>query len=310
MFEVIRELDKNKKPEASVVTIGAFDGIHIGHEKIIRKALEEAKHLRCKSCVVTFDPHPSAIVSNAPAPVLLSLPRKIQLIKELGTDMCLLINFNRKFSQLPARSFVKKVLVEYLSAKIVIIGYNYVFGKDCKGNADTLSEMGTEYKFGVRQILPVKIGKDTVSSTKIRAFVREANFLQANAFLGRPYEITGKVGKGKGKGRIVGFPTANLNEFNNLLPPPGVYAGFAVFQKHCHKAVLNLGWQPTFSRKTQLKGPTAEVHILDFDKNIYGSELTFCFLDKIREEVSFGNTEKLKKQIEKDVDITRKLVYN
>jgi riboflavin kinase/FMN adenylyltransferase len=322
-LEVIRGLgESGEKFQKTVVTIGAFDGIHLGHQKIIKEVTESAKKSVGRSVVVTFDPHPSEIVADTPAPVLLSLPRKINLLEELGIEACLIVNFNRKFSYLSPQDFIREVLAGYLKARVVIIGYNYVFGKGRAGNAELLSEMGSKYGFSVKQVEPVKIGGEVVSSTRIREAVDKGDFVKANSFLGRPYEITGKVEKGEARGRIIGFPTANLDIPRGLLPPPGVYAGFAVVGGKQYRAALNLGCRPTFSpggacphlgrlqesplregdRKGRPSAPIAEVHVLEFNGSIYGEELTFYFLKKIRDEIAFSNPDELKKQIGKDIE--------
>ncbi len=326
-MEVIRGPGKSgKKFQETVATIGAFDGVHIGHQKIIREVTESAEESGGRSVVVTFDPHPSKIVADAPVPVLLSLPGKINLLRELGIEVCLIVNFNRKFSHLSPQDFIREILVDYLKVRVVIIGYNYVFGKDRKGNAGLLSEMGSKYGFSVRQIEPVKVGSEVVSSTRIRELVGKGDFVKANSFLGRPYEITGKVEKGEARGRIIGFPTANIDIPYGLLPPPGVYAGFTVIGGEKYRAGLSLGYRPTFSpdedkasfattgiaaelARPKAKGgaPIAEVHILDFNGSIYGEELTFYFLRKIRDEIAFSNPDELKRQIEKDIEKVRTL---
>ena len=344
-MEVIHGLGKpGKKFQETVTTIGAFDGIHVGHQKIIREVRRQAEKSGRRSVVVTFDPHPSEILSDTPASVLLSLPGKIDLLGEFGIEVCLIIDFDRKFSCLSPHDFVSEVLVGYLKVGVVIIGYNYVFGGGRGGNAEFLSELGSEYGFIVKQIEPVKMGGEIVSSTRIREFIRNADFVKANSFLGRPYEVAGRVEEGEARGRIIGFPTANLDIPFGLLPPPGVYAGFAVIGGKQYRAALSLGWKPTFSktkgakskvqsaqsrvqspdskrrtlkskvesvgaglvptfgdRKGRPYAPTAEVHILDFNRNIYGEELTFHFLRKIRDEITFSNPDELKRQIEKDI---------
>ena len=334
-MEVIHGLGKpGEKFQETVMTIGAFDGIHVGHQKIIREVRRQAEKSGRRSVVVTFDPHPSEILSDTPASVLLSLPGKIDLLGEFGIEVCLIIDFDRKFSCLSPHDFVSEVLVGYLKVGVVIIGYNYVFGGGRGGNAEFLSELGSEYGFIVKQIEPVKMGGEIVSSTRIREFIRNADFVKANSFLGRPYEVAGRVEEGEARGRIIGFPTANLDIPFGLLPPPGVYAGFAVIGGKQYRAALSLGWKPTFSkitsptrrggacphpgrrqgsplcegdRKGRPYAPTAEVHILDFNRNIYGEELTFHFLRKIRDEITFSNPDELKRQIEKDIAEVRSI---
>lgn len=335
-MEVIHGLGKpGEKFQETVTTIGVFDGIHVGHQKIIREVVTEAEKSGRRSVVVTFDPHPSEILSDTPASVLLSLPGKIDLLGDFGIEVCLIIDFDRKFSRVSPHDFVSEVLVDYLKVGIVIIGYNYVFGSGRGGNAELLSELGSENGFSVKRIEPVKMGGEIVSSTRIRELIRNADFVKANSFLGRLYVVTGKVEEGEARGRIIGFPTANLNIPCGLLPPQGVYAGFADIGGKQYRGALSLGWRPTFSkitsptrrggacphperpqqgsslregdRKGRPYAPTAEVHILDFNRNIYGEELTFHFLRKIRDEITFSNPDELKRQIEKDIADVRSI---
>ena len=307
-MKIIHGLDKSRGSfRETVVTIGAFDGLHIGHQKIISEAVRSAEEMGGESAVVTFDPHPSTVLSRNPQSLLLSLSKKLSMLESFGVDVCLIINFSRSFRELSPHDFVMKTLAGHLKAKLIVIGFNYVFGKGRKGNAEFLSETGKKYGFEVRQVEPVRADGETVSSTRIRQLVREGNVERTGAFLGRAYEITGTVAKGKGRGHITDYRTANLNSIQGLLPAPGVYAGFAVLGKQRHRAALNLGWRPTFS-STESKEPVAEVHIVGFDNDIYGEELTFSFLKRIRDEIAFRSIEELRKQIEIDVEKIRSCI--
>ena len=329
-MKVIHGLDKSKGNfRETVVTIGAFDALHIGHRKIITEAVRSAEKMGGESVVVTFDPHPSTVLSRNPQPLLLSLSKKLSMLESFGVDVCLIINFSRSFRELSPHDFVTKTLVEHLKAKLIVIGFNYVFGKGRKGNAEFLSETGKKYGFEVRQVEPVRADGETVSSTRIRELMSEGNVERAGSLLGRAYEITGTVAKGKSRGHITGYRTANLTNIQGLLPAPGVYAGLAVFGGQRYRAAFNLGWRPTFSPNeskvnfattgvvTDLpantwqaglarpesggKEPVAEVHIVGFDNDIYGEELTFGFIKRIRDEIAFRSVKELRKQIEIDV---------
>ncbi len=308
-MEIIRGVGRQKKKlRKTVVTVGVFDGVHAGHQKIISEVVKCAKRINGMSIVVTFDPHPSRILSDVHPPLLLSLPKKLLLLEQLGIETCLIINFNRRFSELSYLDFVKKIIVEYLKAELVVVGFNYVFGKSRRGNAQVLSRMGKRYGFNVIEVKPVRIGREIVSSTRIRELLKSGNTAKANSFLGHPYEITGTVEKGKRRGHLIGHRTANLGKISGVLPTPGVYAGLALVSDNQYRAVLNIGCRPTFRAKA--KAPTAEVHILDFNRNIYGRKLSFSFFKKIRDEIAFQSLKELERQIEKDIESVRSFHFH
>ena len=308
-MEVIHGLDKLKKKQwKTAVTVGVFDGIHKGHQRIIREAAKSAREMKVEAVVVTFEPYPLKVLSGSPRPLLLCPSGKFELLEEFGIDMCLIIDFSRRFSELSPHDFTKKILVEHLGAKLLVIGFNYVFGKDRKGNAEFLSGMGRKYGFLVRACDPVKVNGETVSSTRIRQLVKEGNVEKAGSFLGRPYEITGTVAEGKSRGNVIGYPTANLSGIKELVPAPGVYGGYAVTGGRCYKSALNIGWRPTFKNEDggqsekNNENPIVEAHIIGFTGSIYGQEVRFGFIKKIRDEIAFGNESELKKQIKIDVE--------
>ena len=330
-MEIIRGVGRQKKKlRKTVVTVGVFDGIHAGHQKIISEVVKCAKRINGMSIVVTFDPHPSRTLSDIHPPLLLSLPKKLLLLEQLGIEACLIINFNRRFSELSHQDFVKKIIVEYLKAKLVVVGFNYVFGKSRGGNAQVLSSMGKRYRFNIIEIKPVRIGREIVSSTRIRELLKKGNIVKANSFLGHPYEITGTVEKGERRGHLIGHPTANLGKISGVLPAPGVYAGLALVSDNQYRAVLNIGWKPTFSQmgiggacshtqskdqspdksKASFATTTAEVHILDFNRNIYGKKLSFSFFKRIRNEIAFHSSRELERQIEKDIKSIRSFHFH
>ena len=308
-MDIIRGLDKLKKKQwKTAVTVGVFDGIHKGHQRIIREVVKSAKEMKVESVVVTFEPYPSEVLSGSRRPLLLCPSGKFELLEKFGIDMCLVIGFSRRFSGLSPGDFTKKILVEHLGIKLLIIGFNYVFGKDRKGNAEFLSAMGRKYGFLVCARGPVKVNGETVSSTVVRQLVQKGNVEKACSFLGRPYEITGTVAEGKGRGNVIGYPTANLSGIRELIPGPGVYGGYAVTGGRCYKSALNIGWSPTFKNEDggqsekNNENPAAEAHIIGFTDSIYGQEIRFGFIKKIRDEMVFENTDELKKQIKIDVE--------
>ncbi len=296
----------NQNLQNSVLTIGNFDGIHLGHQEILNNAKRIAASENLKSALLTFEPHPLKIIK--PDHVfdqrLFSLSQKLSFLKNNNlVDAVFLANFNHDLANLSAEDFVKKILVDQLKIKHLIIGYDFIFGKNRKGDAHLLQQLAGVYNFSFHQIAAKSNSEtDVYSSTKIRNLILAGNIKAANQMLGRNYEICGTVIKGKELARTLGFPTANFLPRKDLIKPKfGVYKTKVLIDKKEYPAILNFGIKPTFNGTE----PLFEVHIFDFNQEIYGKKITLELLDFIREEKKFNGIEELKEQIKKDVNIAK-----
>lgn len=294
-FSNIKEYN-NKK---SVVTIGTFDGVHIGHKKILERIIFNAKELNCESVVLTFFPHPRMVLQdNSVVQLLNTVNEKTLLLEKTGIDNLIIHPFNQEFSRLTAEEFVKEILVNQLNIRKIIIGYDHRFGRNRTANINDLIVFGKEYGFEVEQISAQEINDNAVSSTKIRNAILEGNINLANNYLGYNYFFSGIVVKGKQLGRTIGFPTANIkiNEDYKLIPKNGVYIVKSNYDKKTIFGLMNIGTRPTVDGTNQ----TIEVFFLDFDKTIYDESLTIEIIEFIREEQKFDSLNDLKNQINED----------
>ena len=301
-FKNISEKDQN-----SVLTLGNFDGIHLGHQEILNNVRRIAKNQGLKSALLTFEPHPLKVINPAKATNirLLTLSQKLQVIQENSLlDLIFLVNFNQQIANLEAEDFVKNILVDKLRIKHLVIGYDFVFGKNKKGNSELLEKLSKKYNFAFTKIGASKdSNQKTYSSTNIRRFIYDGKIESANLMLGRNYQVKGTVIKGKQLGKTIGFPTANIMPRAHIITPKfGVYKAIVkLANKESYKAVVNFGIRPTFD-DTQ---PIFEAHIFDFNKDIYDQKLTIELLEFIREEKKFSSKEELIKQINKDCQIAK-----
>ena len=294
-FNNIKEYN-NKK---SVVTIGTFDGVHIGHKKILERIIFNAKELNCESVVLTFFPHPRMVLQdNSVVQLLNTVDEKTILLEKTGIDNLIIHPFNQEFSRLTAEEFVKEILVNQLNIRKIIIGYDHRFGRNRTADINDLIVFGKEYGFEVEQISAQEINDNAVSSTKIRNAILEGNITLANNYLGYNYFFSGIVVKGKQLGRTIGFPTANIkiNEDYKLIPKNGVYIVKSNYDKKTIFGLMNIGTRPTVDGTNQ----TIEVFFLDFDKTIYDETLTIEIIEFIREEQKFDSLNDLKNQINED----------
>lgn len=290
------------------LTLGIFDGIHLGHQKIIRRVVEKAAQIGGTSCVVTFDPHPREVLSPDTAPDLLtSAKKKARLIEQLGADAMCLIRFSKSFADTNARSFVKDFLVATLRMKVIVEGYDWRFGKGRRGDVHLLREMSQENGFEVEQLVGVEMDGRIVSSTLIRGLVLEGELEFAKKYLGRPYSITGTVVEGSRMGRGIGFPTANMEPHHEAIPPNGIYAVWVDLNATRKPGTLNIGYRPTVSQE---KRRTVEVHIMDFCRDIYDEEIEITFVEKLRDEKKFPSIEALSAQIKKDIQKARTILVD
>ncbi|MBI4335661.1 MAG: bifunctional riboflavin kinase/FAD synthetase [Candidatus Omnitrophica bacterium] len=290
----------NKTFKNPVVAIGIFDGAHLGHKKILRRAVREAARIKGQSIVVTFNPHPRRVLDMIGAPPLLvSLRHRLNLIGKEGIDVICVLNFNEVFARYDAGEFVKRILVDKIGARTVIVGSNFRFGSNKRGDVKLLKAMGESLNFSVISVPLLRINSRPVSSTAIRNLITRGRLRVAQGLLGRPVSVLGTVVKGTARGRLLGYPTANINPHHEAIPPSGVYAVYAAVGRARYKGILNIGRRPTFEN-AGLAEPTIEVHLFGFHKDIYGRAIEVFFVKKLRDEKRFPSKELLVKQIRID----------
>jgi riboflavin kinase / FMN adenylyltransferase len=296
----------------SVVTIGVFDGIHIGHRAVIEKVVVRARAMGAKSIVVTFDPHPLKVLSGRHfVPSLVSVKHRIRLIKELGIDKVLVMKFNKKIASLAPEKFIKDIIVKKLNAKEIFVGEDFCFGKGAGAGARALEDISRRFGIKVTIVRHIKKEGAIISSSLIRQLVISGRIDKASRFLGRPYSILGTVVSGSRLARKLGYPTANLNPHHEAIPPSGVYAVKVRFKRRLFKGVMNIGLRPTFYDHGHDKEPSIEVHIFDFSSRIYGKDLEILFFKKLRDEKKFKAIDSLIKQIKMDEGAARRrLAYS
>ena len=299
-MKIYREDSEIVKSKNAVVTVGSFDGLHIGHFKILNTVKEFAEKKNGSACVVTFDPHPRSVISkDFDLKILTTLDEKIEILEEAGIENLVVIKFTKEFSQQTSDQFIKHYLVEKIGAGHMVIGHDHKFGKDRLGDVEKLKEIGKLYNFDVSDVSPLCIDGEIVSSTAIRNALTEGNIDKANLFLGRNYVLSGLVVLGVQRGRLLGFPTANIQPHDpkKAIPVNGVYFVGCEVDNEKHYGVMNIGYRPTFEHKHEL---VLEVHILNFDKDIYGKAFKIFFLHRLREEKKFESKDALVHQMEHD----------
>lgn len=299
-MKVIDHIDAFDKPDYSVVTIGTFDGVHIGHQTILKRLVEDAKKNSGKSILITFWPHPRFILNKDAdkLKLLTTFEEKVSLVADLGVDYILKIPFTPEFSNLSAHQFVEEILVDKVGTKHLFIGYDHHFGNNREGNIQFLQEHAHRYGFQVNEISKQEIDHIGVSSTKIRNTLSSGEIHLANSLLGRNYSIKGKVVDGQKKGRSMGFPTANIEikESYKLLPADGAYAIKAQIKDVIFDGMLNIGFKPTVNGTKR----TIEAHLFNFDQDIYNEDIVVFFVRALRKEMKFESLEKLQEQLEQD----------
>ncbi len=282
------------------LAIGVFDGVHLGHQQVIRQTVADAAQHEAQSLVVTFDRHPNAIVAPARVPPLIySPPQKLRAIAALGADATWLIRFDEEFSRRTGEEFVRGLARDFGQLHSVCVGSEFAFGHRRSGNVELLRRLGQEMKFTVHGLAAVALDGRTVSSTRIRESIARGELDDASQMLGRSYATAGRVVKGDQLGRQLGFPTANLDVTGLALPPHGVYAAHAHTGGRRLRAAVNIGVRPTVAGATPVT--RVEAHLLDFAGDLYGAELELAFVTKLREEMKFSSLEALKEQIGRDV---------
>ena len=283
----------------TIVTIGTFDGVHLGHFQILKKLVENSKVEDCESLVLTFFPHPRMVLQdNSEIKLLNTIAEKSILLEKIGIDNLIIHPFDKEFSRLSAEEFVEEILIKKFNVQKIVIGYDHRFGRNRTADFETLQEFGVQYGFEVEQITAQQVNDISISSTKIRTAIVEGNINLANQYLGYKYSITGTVVKGKQLGRTIGFPTANIKikEDYKLIPKNGVYVVNCLIKEKIYSGMMNIGNRPTVDGTNT----TIEVNIFDFDQEIYEEQITVEFLDFIRDEQKFDSIDDLKNQIQKD----------
>ncbi len=289
-----------------VLAIGVFDGLHRGHQALIKKAISKAKLLRGQACVMTFDPHPVHVLHpDVYLPLIVSLPHRLYLMEKMGVAAAFVVNFTKRFSRLSPQEFIKRYIVDVIKPAEIIIGDDFRFGKDRLGTLEYLRQAGRKYGFRVNAVDAVRGGKKKISSTLIRQLIAGGKLNDAEKLLGRKVSLMGKVVKGDSRGKKLGFPTANIYPTNEVIPPLGVYAVRVSLGNEIFDGMANVGRRPSFNSRNSTVN--VEVHIFDFDRDLYGKEIIIEFIEKIREERVFKSFDKLVKQLKKDEMRVRKI---
>src|SRR5688572_28785785 len=282
----------------TVLTLGVFDGLHLGHQKIMQTVVERAKAVGAHATAITFDPHPRAVLHPESAPPLLqTLDQRLANFEVLGIEQAIVIPFTREFAANPAENFLRDIVHDRLHAREVYLGKGFAFGRGRGGNIELLRRMSEELGFLADEVPEVCIRGRRISSSRIRTLLSEGRVNLARRMLGRPYGVEGVISRGNQRGRTIGFPTANLKPHNRLVPKNGVYATATLVDGTWRRSITNVGVRPTFEDSTEV---SIESNIFDFHGDLYGDVLRVRFLHRIRDERKFGGIDELKAQIEKD----------
>jgi riboflavin kinase/FMN adenylyltransferase len=284
------------------LAIGFFDGVHLGHQQIIRQTIADARQHDALALVLTFDRHPNTVVAPDHVPPLIySLPQKLRAIDSLGVDTLLLIRFDETFSQLTGEDFIRGLARDAGQIQSLCVGADFVFGHKRSGNVGLLKKLGAEIGFHVHGLAAVSLDNEIVSSTRIRELIHAGDLDTVSQMLGRPYAISSRVIQGEHLGKQLGFPTANLDPTGLALPPNGVYAALTCVKGRPYRTALNIGFRPTVATKSKIVH--IEAHLLDFSDNLYGEELEVQIVEKLREERNFSTKTELQEQIRHDISV-------
>jgi riboflavin kinase/FMN adenylyltransferase len=299
-MQVVTNLDLFIKPENAIVTQGTFDGVHAGHRQILGNIVQLAKQQNGKSILVTFNPHPRKVLFDDESTIKLlsTLKEKVALFTEIGLDYLIILPFDETLSKMSAVNFVRDILVEKIGVQTMVVGHDHRFGRNREGSFDDLKEYADIYGFEVKEIAAHDINEAVVSSTKIRTSLRNGDIATASLFLERNYSITGKVVHGKKLGKEIGYPTANIevDDIDKLIPANGIYAVNVQYLDTIYDGMLSIGNNPTIENAKW----SIEVNIFEFNKTIYGDELTIYFIARMRDEVKFNDLNDLKLQLKTD----------
>lgn len=295
---VEEELARFSSDKESVLTIGVFDGVHLGHKLLLAELLKQSKTRKMVSGVVTFRHNPERLLSHRnKLPFLTDIEERLKLLKQEGVTMVVPLSFTPELAQLSAREFIV-LLQKYLKMRGLVIGEDFALGKEREGDTENLRKLSTSMNFDVIIVPPLKINGETVSSTTIRKALAAGDMVKVSELMGRPFDITGKVVTGYGRGVSLGFPTANLEVASeHVLPPDGVYAGRAYLNGNVYQSMINIGKNPTFGVNKR----TVEAHLIDYHGDLYGTDLQLDVISRIREEKKFDNIDELQKQVSEDI---------
>lgn len=308
-FYSLNEFLKSKvSSRRFALAIGVFDGVHKGHRRILSELAKEAGRKKIPSLLITFYPHPANVISlRSRAPLLVSLEHRLELLARMGVDNAIVIKFDRKLAKTSPIDFIKGVIGK-LDIETIIVGKGFFFGKDRAGSSDLFRKFSKTFGYKFKEISPVKASGKVISSTRIRGLILSGKLKEAERLLSRPVVVLGTVIKGQKRGRLIGYPTANIDPHHEVIPPSGVYAVRVKFGGKKYTGILNIGIKPTLNRYDEKDAePTVEVHIFDFTKSIYGKDLEIFFEKKIRDERRFSSFFALKKQIMKDEAHARRI---
>ena len=299
-MNIYRELDQIKKSLNAIVTVGSFDGLHLGHFKILDEVKKVVKELKGSSYLITFEPHPRFVLSkDFGLRILTSLSEKINILEEAGIENLVVLKFTKEFSLLTSDEFIRQIIVDKIGAAHMVIGHDHKFGRDRLGDVRKLSEVGRLYNFSVTDVPAESLDGEIINSTKIRNYLSAGDLNNANKFLGRNYSIEGIVVTGMKRGRTLGFPTANIqpDDSNKAIPKMGIYVVKCELENKVYSGVMNIGTRPTFENKPE---QVLEAHILNFNRDIYGKKLRIEFIKRLRDEIKFASKEDLIKQMHID----------
>lgn len=288
-------------------TIGVFDGVHLGHQKVIDALIKSSKKMRKKAACITFSPHPFRVLHPEKAPpMLISLQHRLEILSHTGVDVIFVLPFTRTLAGLSARDFIEKMIVDKLNIGRLFVGENFNLGRGREGNVRILKKLAAEYGISINVIKGKTVNKKRISSTLIRKYVIEGKLKEAQRMLGRRFSVLGNVIHGRKRGRILGFPTANLDLHHEAVPPSGAYAVFVRFDGRLLEGILNIGFRPTFMETNRER--TVEVHIFGLKKQIYGKDIEVIFIERLREERHFTHKDHLRAQINKDMINARRIL--
>ncbi len=306
-MKVVRNRDDIPYEKNTVLTLGSFDGVHRAHQELLVEVVRMARERNGRSLVVTFDPHPKEVLTGMPAPLLTTLEEKEAVCRDLGIDLFYVIPFTYEFSRQSSREFFVSYFVERIGVSVVVEGYDHHFGRDREGSIEELLRLGKEFEFSVVAMKPVYVGEEIVSSSKIRQHLSAGEIEKATRLLGRPYSLSGVVVQGDGRGRTLGYPTANIRPSSDrkLIPANGIYFVQVKLHGGGYFGMLSIGVRPTFTSRGRR---TVEVNILDFQEDIYGKPIEIVFLKRLRDELKFASAQELIEQMHRDKEESLKLI--
>jgi len=291
----------------SVVTLGVFDGVHRGHAEVIGRVVASARERSCRAAVVTFDRHPTALFEHQPAPAITSPEHRTRLFGALGVDVCVVIEFTEAVGRMPAEEFARRVFHDLLGAKLLVLGFDCRFGRDRRGDVEMCRRLGPELGFQVESVPPVESGGRPISSTAIREAITRGRLEDAACLLGRPFSLYGTVVSGAGRGRRLGYPTANLDLHNATLPPDGIYATYLFADGSPLPSGTSVGRQPTFPEAGHEES-VVEVYAIDRELDLYGRDVEVQFVRRLRDQSVFAGADELREQIGRDVAAARAIL--